>query len=241
MSRVQAFAEHDDEAEPGLPAPLPAGERLLWRGAPDWRVLLRSGFHFNKFALYFGVLVAWRAVATLADGGSTGAALATTFWTVPLAALALGFIAGLAWLVARTAVYTITDRRVVMRVGIVLTVTFNLPLRRIEAARLHATAGRSGDIALALNAEDRIGYLHLWPHVRPWRLARTEPTLRALPQAEQVALVLADALAQSVVVPVRTVAEGRVHHLTGEPWADAGPRGRQPVGGSGHPPMASAA
>lgn len=241
MSRAQAFAEHDDEAEPGLPAPLPAGERLLWRGAPDWRVLLRSGFHFNKFALYFGVLVAWRAVATLADGGSAGAALATTFWTVPLAALALGFIAGLAWLVARTAVYTLTDRRVVMRVGIVLTVTFNLPLRRIEAARLQATTGSSGDIALVLNAEDRIGYLHLWPHVRPWRFARTEPTLRALPQAAQVARLLADALAKSVVVPVRTVADGREQAPAGEPRQDQGLRSRQTAHGSGHPPMANAA
>lgn len=230
--RGNTVAEHDDEAEPGLPAPLPPGEQLLWRGAPDWRVLARSGFHFDKFTLYFVVLIAWRAIVTLADGGSIGLALATTLWTVPLAALALGIIAGLAWLVARTAVYTITDRRVVMRVGIVLTVTFNLPLRRIEAARLHATAGDSGDIALVLHPEDRIGYLHLWPHARPWRFARTEPMLRALPQAARVADLLADALAQSTLAPAAAAADARGH----APAADG-------VGSDhrGRPALASAA
>ena len=33
---------------------------------------------------------------------------------------------------ARTTLYTLTDRRVVMRIGIVLTVAYNLPLVRIE-------------------------------------------------------------------------------------------------------------
>ncbi len=205
MSRRPHVSEHDDEAEPGLPAPLPAGERLLWRGAPDWRLLASRGFHWRGLALYFAVLIAWRALTTLVDGGGIVATLATTVWTVPLAALALGFVALLAWLVAHNTVYTLTDRRIVMRVGIVLTVTFNLPLRRIAAARLQASANGAGDIALVLDAEDRIGYLHLWPHVRPWRFTRTEPMLRALPDAKAVAALLADALAQSVVMPVRAV------------------------------------
>ena len=37
----------------------------------------------------------------------------------------------LAWLTSRNTVYTITNKRVVMRIGIVLSVTFNLPLRVI--------------------------------------------------------------------------------------------------------------
>ncbi len=40
----------------------------------------------------------------------------------------------MAWLSARSTVYTLTDRRMVMRMGIVLTVTFNLPFKRIAAA-----------------------------------------------------------------------------------------------------------
>ncbi len=229
-ARQQFVGEHDDEAAPGLPAPLPAGERLLWRGAPDWRVLARRSFHLRKVAAYFGVLIAWRGISSLADGGSLGQAAASTLWTVPLAALALGFIALLSWLVASNTVYTLTDRRVVMRVGIVLTVTFNLPLRRIEGARLHALPGGAGDIALVLNADDRIGYIHLWPHARPWHFTRTEPMLRALPDAAQVAQLLADALRQSLVTPVRTVAE--------RAGAEDGPAQH---GHGARPPMANAA
>ncbi len=216
--------EHDDEAAPGLPAPLPAGERLLWRGAPDWRVLARRSFHLHKLAAYFGVLIVWRGISSLADGSSLATAAATTLWTVPLAALALGLIALLSWLVASNTVYTLTDRRVVMRVGIVLTVTFNLPLRRIETARLHALPGGAGDIALVLNPDDRIGYIHLWPHARPWHFARTEPMLRALPDAAPVARLLADALRQSLVTPLRTVDQ-----RAGAEPVDAGRSGRPPM------------
>lgn len=222
------WGEHDGESAPGLPAPLPAGERLLWRGAPDWRVLARRSFHLGKLAAYFGVLVAWRFVSSLADGASLGTALGTTLWTVPLAALALGLVTLLSWLVAANTVYTLTDRRVVMRVGVVLTVTFNLPLRRIEAARLHPLPGGAGDIALLLNPADRIGYIHLWPHARPWHFARTEPMLRALPDAAPVAGLLAQALQQSLVTPLRTAADG--------PAAADAPPVRP-----GRPPLANAA
>lgn len=220
--------EHDDEAQPGLPAPLPPGERLLWRGAPDWRVLAGRSFHLRKVAVYFGVLIVWRFVTALVDGGTLGTAAATTLWTVPLAGLAMGLIALLSWLVASNTVYTLTDRRVVMRVGVVLTVTFNLPLRRIEAARLHALPGGAGDIALVLHAEDRIGYIHLWPHARPWHFARTEPMLRALPDAAAVSRLLADALQRSLVTPVRTIGE----RAGATPTVQAQ---------SGQPPMAEAA
>jgi hypothetical protein len=74
-----------------------------------------------------------------------------------------------------------------MRIGIVLTLTFNLPLRTIESAALRRTADGHGDLVLALRGPDRIAYLHLWPHARPWRLGRPEPMLRAVPDAERVA------------------------------------------------------
>jgi hypothetical protein len=198
MSRRLDVSEHDHEPQPGLPEPLPEGERLLWQGTPDWRVLARRGFHLRKFALYFGVLIAWRVLTAAVDGAGPVAAFASIAWTVPLAALALGFIALLAWLVGRTTLYTLTDRRVVMRIGVVLTVTFNLPLARIEAARLSSHPGGAGDIALLLDAQDRIGYLHLWPHARPWHFKRTEPSLRAVPEVQAVAALLADALAANL-------------------------------------------
>jgi hypothetical protein len=57
-----------------------------------------------------------------------------------------------------------------MRIGIVLTVTFNLPLKRIQAAGLQPVADGTGDLPLTLGPRDRIAWLHLWPHVRPWKL-----------------------------------------------------------------------
>ena len=207
MTNPLLQGEHEGEAQPGLPEPLPAGERLLWQGAPDWRVLARRGFHVRLFALYFLALIGLRVVLAIADGASTGQALVGALWTLPLAALALGFIGGLAYMVAQTTVYTLTDRRLVMRVGIVLTVTYNLPLPRIDAARLRSHPGRSGDLSVLLTPENRIGYLHLWPHARPWHFARTEPMMRALPEAAVVAQLLGEALAASAQ---QTAAAGQV-------------------------------
>ena len=196
--RRPTVGEHDNEPQRGLPQALPPGETVLWQGAPDWRVLARRGFHLRKLALYFGVLIAWRMASAVADGAGAAGALAATLWPLPLAALALGIVAMLAWLVARTTIYTLTDQRLVMRVGVVLSITFNLPLRRIDAAQTLAHGDGSGDIALLLNPEDRIGMMHLWPHARPWQFARTQPMLRALPNVAQVSALLANALTQSL-------------------------------------------
>lgn len=195
--------DHDFEPAYGLPEKLPARERLLWQGSPDWKRMTRSALHVRGLAVYFAVLIVWRGANTLAGGGGALDALAAMAWLLPLAALAIGTLVGLGWLTARTSVYTVTDRRVVMRVGIVLTVTFNLPYSAIDAASLHHNADGTGDIALALNDEAQIAYVHLWPHARPWHVKRTQPMLRALPQAREVAALLAGALAASAGIPRR--------------------------------------
>ncbi|RYZ01413.1 MAG: PH domain-containing protein [Comamonadaceae bacterium] len=190
--------DHDFEPAYGLPETLPRTERLLWQGAPDWRLLARDALHLRGLAIYFAVLLTWRGANALAGGGTLADALVSVAFLAPLAVFALATLAVLAWLMARTTVYTITDRRVVMRLGIVLTITFNLPYRAIAGASLHAGKGGSGDIALALEpGRDRIAYAHLWPHARPWRVKRTEPMLRALPDAAGVAKLLAGALAEA--------------------------------------------
>ena len=57
--------EHEFEPEYGLPEPLPAGERVLWQGSPQWRVMARRTFHVRKLTLYFGVILAARAATVL--------------------------------------------------------------------------------------------------------------------------------------------------------------------------------
>lgn len=185
--------EHDFEPQYGLPEKLPAGERILWQGRPDTWALARRAFHFRKLVLYFGLMLALRGIVSYADGAGLAASLISALWLLPLAGLGLGLVGLLAWLSAHNTAYTLTDRRVVMRIGIVLTITFNLPLTRIAAADLALMADGHGDISLALSEGQRIGWLQLWPHARPWRLARPEPSLRAVPEAGRVAGLLTQA------------------------------------------------
>ena len=182
--------EHELEPQYGLPERLPANEKILWQGSPDARVLARSAFHIRKLALYFVALVAINAASVVTDGATAMDVLLALVWPAGLSALALGGVWTLAWLTARTAVYTVTDRRVVMRIGIVLTLTFNLPLRTLETAAMRQGPDGHGDIVLALKGPDHIAWLHLWPHARPWHLTRTQPMLRALPQVVEVAALL---------------------------------------------------
>lgn len=185
--------EHESEPQRGLPEALPAGERLLWQGSPDWRSLALRAFHLRKLAVYFALLLVLRAAFDLGDGKSPTAAVAALGGLALLAAVALGLVALLAWLSATQTVYTITSRRVVMRIGIVLTVTYNLPYAQIVGAALLRHRDGSGDLPLELAGTQRIAFLQLWPHVRPWQVRRTQPMLRCVPQAEQVAAVLTQA------------------------------------------------
>ncbi len=122
-----------------MPEALPDGERILWQGAPDWKVLARRVFHVNKVAAYFALMMAWRFTSVMADTQDIGAAFTSLAWLAPFFALGLGLLLLLGRWSARTTAYTLTNKRIVMRIGIVLTVTYNLPLSRIESADLHLT------------------------------------------------------------------------------------------------------
>jgi hypothetical protein len=196
-----AAPEHEFEAAHGLPEPLPRGERILWQGTPEFGPLLERVFHARTLAAYFALIVLARAVTVWTQGGSLGAGAIAALWLLPVALAGLGLVALFASLTARTTVYTITDRRVVLRVGIVLTVTFNLPFARIEAAAVRPAPAGSGDIALALGGSDRIASLHLWPHVRPWRVRRTEPMLRCVGDVALVGQLLRDAWSADRALP----------------------------------------
>lgn len=188
--------EHEFEAAPGLPEALPAGEHVLWRGSPDWRTLAIEAFHVRQVAVYFGLMLALRGAFVLSDGGGVAAAGVAMLWLLPAAVFSVGMLLLIARLSARTTAYTLTNRRVVMRVGIVLTLTFNLPLRRLAGAGLRLRGdGGVGDIPLQLGQGDKIAYVHLWPHVRPWHAARPEPMLRCVPDVREVAALLGQAWA----------------------------------------------
>jgi hypothetical protein len=197
-------AEHDFEPIRGLPGDLPAGERLLWQGSPRWTRLACDAFHIRAVAAYFSLMLALRTAQTIAGGTPADKAVEQALSVAPLALAAIALIAALAWLNARTTVYSITSRRVVMRFGVALPKAINLPFVIIEGGALKASADGSGDLALTLKAPNKIAFLHLWPHARPWRLAAPQPTLRAIPDAAAVAATLATAM--KAVTPIETTA-----------------------------------
>lgn len=185
--------EHEIEPQHGLPEALPAGERLLWQGSPQRLRTALDVFHLRAVAVYFAVLLALRFVLVQHDTGSMVEAVAATTWVAAIFALGLGLLWLLADLTARTTVYTITNRRVVMRIGIVLSLTFNLPFTRIVAAQVRRRADGSGDLVFELSPEDKIAYVHLWPHARPWRLSHPQPMLRSIAAIDAPAALLTEA------------------------------------------------
>jgi len=199
--------EHEFEPEYGLPEALPKGEHILWQGSPAFATVARRIFHVRKIAVYFALLLALRAANTMSDGGTLMDGLGSIALLSFLAVMGLVALMALAWATARTAVYTLTDKRLVMRIGVALTLTFNLPLRTMRSAALRQQVGDCADIVIDLATDDRIAWLHLWPHVRPWKLAQPQPMLRAVPDAVRVAGLLAQAWSAAtgvVVAPVVT-------------------------------------
>ena len=52
---------------------------------------------------------------------------------------------------------------------------------------------------------DRIAWLQLWPHARPWRLGKPQPMLRCVPQGAQVAKLLAQTWSQVTGLDVQPI------------------------------------
>jgi len=190
---------HEYEFEPqfGLPERLPADEFIVWQGSPDAGALASAAFHIKKLAIYFMLLMVACAWPALEAGAGAMAVLQAIKWIAPITLIGLGSVWMLAYMTARTTVYTLTNKRVVMRLGIVLTVSFNLPLKQIASADVRLLEGGFGDITLALEGSDRIAWVHLWPSVRPWRINKPEPTLRAVPHVQEVSAKLRDAWTQA--------------------------------------------
>jgi hypothetical protein len=196
---------HDDfDFEPirGLPQILPKGERMLWQGAPRWQDLAIHAFHARKVLWYFVALAVAQGMFRYAEGQSLAQSMSPAQWLVPMGLIAAALLTGLAILSARTTVYTITNKRLVMRVGMALPVTINLPFNQIDGASLRLFANGSGDIPLKVTPKERVAYLLLWPHARPFHFAHPQPSLRCIANADAVAGLMAAALAGTATAPL---------------------------------------
>ncbi|XUM24575.1 photosynthetic complex putative assembly protein PuhB [Bradyrhizobium oligotrophicum S58] len=195
---------------------LPKGERLLWQGQPKVKALLLRVFHLRLVLAYFAALFGARVVAGVIDHQPLAASLASASSLVTPVAVATLLLTGLAVLYSRTTRYTITSRRVLLQFGAVLPMTLNVPFKQIARADVKLFSDGSGDLPLGVINEQRLSYLLLWPHARPWRLNEVEPMLRGVPDARNVAEILAKAL---VAASDGAVAAQPIAAANGQPQA----------------------
>ncbi|MEO0035497.1 MAG: putative photosynthetic complex assembly protein PuhB [Pseudomonadota bacterium] len=193
------MSDHDHYVDtvPGLPGPLPQGERLLWQGSPAWWPLAYRAFRFGWLAVYFGLFGGWAAVSVVADGGGAVRALGAVVLTLAAGLTAGAILSLIGWASARATTYSITNRRVVISHGVALPLSVNLPFGMIESVALKTYSDGTGDLVLTLGGNRNLAYLVLWPHARPWRFSKVEPMLRAVPGAVAIARILGDALAEA--------------------------------------------
>jgi hypothetical protein len=187
-----AITDADGPSANGDPMGTPAlDERILWKGRPSLPVLTRTAFHLHSFALYMGAMVLLAAAfgnmdsaLFLAGAGVFGAVV----------------IQLMAWRSAKSTLYILTDVRLILRIGMALETRINIPLKHITAAHLNMRGREHGDIAIELGGERMLGYSLMWPHVRPFHFNRPQPMLRAVPDAKELAAILAEACGRYALI-----------------------------------------
>ncbi len=190
-----SLQEHDYEAQPGLPESLPGQERIVWQGAPDWKVLAQRTFHVRKVAIYFAILLAWKAATSVRSGEVLASVWTSVSFLGFLAVLSVGVLTLFSWMMARTTLYTITTERLVLRVGVAIPMTINLPFKYLAEANLKLHDDGFGDLAMNLVGNERVSYAVLWPHCDMVHALQARPILRAVPNAQHVAQRFARAIA----------------------------------------------
>ncbi len=208
--------EDDIRPEPvrGLPELLPEGEHIVWQGAPSpWQLTVEC-LKARWIMVWLALLAVWRGGAALADGTVFDAAHAVATYAV-IGAASILILYGCAYVMARSTVYTLTNRRVVMRIGAALTVTLQIPFSRIGSADFAPGRGGTGTISFVPIGDGKLGTLALWPHCRPWA-KRAQPAFRAIPDAGYVAGLVGE------------LATGGVPAIRVARTAAPGPRGYAP-------------
>ena len=199
---------HDEEDEtpkepvPGLPAALPEGERVVWQGQPNAASFALHVFHLRFILLYFVVATGFRLIGLSQEGAETAPLISATASSTFTCLAAMGLLYGLAVLMVRSTLYTLTTQRVVLRYGVAIRKYINLPFGQIRAADLKCHGRRTGDISLRLSG-GRVSYLNLWPHARPFRMMQVEPALRAISEPRSVAALMAETIQASAPDGVR--------------------------------------
>ena len=186
---------HDDFAfEPirGLPESPPEGEVILWQGQPNWLRLSVDSLNVWWVLGYFMFLFVWRFIS-VSDLMPIYQAVLASLPFLALALIVTLLLMLVGYIQANATVYTITNKRVVMRIGAALTVTLNLPFTEIENAAIASSSKNFGSIVIDTKQNSKFSFLVLWPHARAWHFKKPQPSLRCIPDAEKVAEILSNA------------------------------------------------
>lgn len=187
---LEPHEEHSFEPVEGLPAKLPVGEEIVWQGRSNPFFLAVDAFHLRSVALYFGLLLLVRVGFDVGSGESIAGSFSAGLTTFGKGLLCLAILGGMAALMARKSMFTITTERVVLRHGVGIRKYINIPFKDIHAVELKSFTSGTGNIALAVTETTRIPYLHLWPFARPFRFGKPVPLLRGVDNATEVAQTL---------------------------------------------------
>ena len=188
------MSQDDFAFEPirGLPERPPEGEVILWQGQPNWWRLTVESLNIYWVLGYFAFLFAWRFIS-VSDIMPLEQAFKVSFPFLVLASIVAALLIIVGYIQAKTTVYTITNKRIVMRIGAALTLTLNLPFTEIENAAIASSSKNFGSIAIDTKNDAKFSFLVLWPHVRAWHFKKPQPSLRCIPNATEVAEILANA------------------------------------------------
>ena len=161
-------------------------EDVLWRGKPEPFRHAASAFHTPSIAIYFAL---FSVLAYFNDGIASAVTVAIMGTAGVLILTGIGFYS------ARNSAYVLTSHRLLILTGMAVEKRISIPLKHIGAANLKQRSMGHGDIALELKVKHRLGYLLLWPHARSFRFFRPQPLMRAVPEVDKIAAILADACA----------------------------------------------
>ena len=186
--------EYEYEPIPGLPGELPEGEHVLWQATPSWESLAKRVFQVYTLSLYFILLIVAHLIFRVMDGAPASMITGTLAWQGGLAVAVIALLALLAQLYAKGTLYTLTNRRLVIRSGVALPMIINLPLSKVESAGLRRLRDGTGDITFLPAPDTKVYWMMLWPHVRPFHFKRVQPLLRGVEDPDAVARLLVNVI-----------------------------------------------
>ena len=186
--------EHEIEPVPGLPGRLPDGEYIVWQGQPVFKIVMTRLLRARWIAFYFAIAALWSVAVGLNNSEGAWQLLGRLSFIAVATIVVFGLMALYARAVAKTSLYTLTNQRVVMRVGIALSASFNLPFKQISGADFRVGSDNAGDVALTLKSGHGLSGSVFFPHQRGGLWRKLSPQMICLPNAKEVAEKLAQQL-----------------------------------------------